>query len=401
MNARVFKIFKLFQLFRGVDFAGPVWAVFLLERGFSLPEVGIIEAVLHVGMLAAQIPTGALADTLGRRRMLVAAGFFTAVSQLGWVYAPGLPGVCVAAFISGISFALVMGSDEAYLFDALAHDDAEAHFPRMLGGMWAVFQFAGAISFVLGGLIAESFSRPLAFWLTAGCALIASVLATRLPDDRRGHAAAHGLRVAAGAVRALRRWPRLAALTVAWSLLWAAITTWWLYLPALLQDRGADDSTLGWVMGGMMLVGAGFGWLGGHLPGRVSLTWSMGLSLGLCAVGIALTPAFGTLAVTAAVVLIISGLPDIAYAPLSNYLQHNTESEYRATSMSIAESGFSIQMLWMFPLAGLVIDRAGWETALMLDGLLLGLAAALVVASQWLPGRLDEPEPAVPAPAAT
>jgi hypothetical protein len=69
--------------------------------------------------------------------------------------------------------------------------------------------------------------------------------------------------------------------------------------------------------------------------------------------------------------------------------------------MSIAESGFSIQMLWMFPLAGLVIDRAGWETALMLDGLLLGLAAALVVASQWLPGRLDEPEPAVPAPAAT
>jgi len=51
MNARVFKIFKLFQLFRGVDFAGPVWAVFLLERGFSLPEVGIIEAVLHVGKI--------------------------------------------------------------------------------------------------------------------------------------------------------------------------------------------------------------------------------------------------------------------------------------------------------------------------------------------------------------
>ena len=42
----------------------------------------------------------------------------------------------------------------AYLFDALAHDDAQAQFPRMLGGLWAVFQFASAISFLAGGLIA-------------------------------------------------------------------------------------------------------------------------------------------------------------------------------------------------------------------------------------------------------
>ena len=83
MNARVLTTFRFYQLFRGVDFAGAIWVPFLLERGFSLPQVGLIEAVLHVGMLGAQIPTGALADTLGRRRMLVAAGFFTAVSQLG------------------------------------------------------------------------------------------------------------------------------------------------------------------------------------------------------------------------------------------------------------------------------------------------------------------------------
>ena len=68
MNARVLTTFRFYQLFRGVDFAGAIWVPFLLERGFSLPQVGLIEAVLHVGMLGAQIPTGALADTLGRRR---------------------------------------------------------------------------------------------------------------------------------------------------------------------------------------------------------------------------------------------------------------------------------------------------------------------------------------------
>ena len=50
--------------------------------------------------------------------------------------------------------------------------------------------------------------------------------------------------------------------------------------------------------------------------------------------------------------MIVAGAPELVYVTLSTYLQHNTRSEYRATSMSIAEGGFSIQMLWLFPLAG-------------------------------------------------
>ncbi len=393
MNARVLTTFRFYQLFRGVDFAGAIWVPFLLERGFSLPQVGLIEAVLHVGMLGAQIPTGALADTLGRRRMLVAAGFFTAVSQLGWVYAPGLVGVCCAALVAGVSFALVMGSDEAYLFDALAHDDAEAHFPRMLGGLWAVFQFAAAISFVVGGYVADSISRELAFGMTAVCALVASAVALRLPDDRRGHSAAHGLRIARRAVVALRIWPRLGVLTIAWSLLWATVTVWWLYMPALLEQRGASDIQLGVLMGGMMFVGAGCGWLGGQLPGRVPIATVVAVCGGLLVAGIALTPVSGALAVTAVVAALAGGLPDLIYAPLSTELQSNTSSEFRATTMSIAESGFSIQMLWLFPAAGILVDRAGWGPALAMDAALLALAVGLVLVAGRLPGRLTEPEP--------
>ena len=192
MNARTLAVFRLYQLFNGILFSGPIWAVFLLSRGLSLTQFGIVEAVLHVGMLIAQVPTGALADALGRRRLLIAAGFFTAAAELGYVYAPGFALICLAGGIHGVAFALRTGADEAYLFDSLAHDDAQAQFPRMLGGLWAVFQFAGAISFMIGGLIA-TYSPPLAFWLTASCALAASAIATRLPDDARGEAR-HGVR---------------------------------------------------------------------------------------------------------------------------------------------------------------------------------------------------------------
>src|SRR5213592_3763755 len=214
MNARTLTVFRLYQFFNGIIFSGPIWAVFLLSRGLSLPQFGLVEAALHVGMLAAQVPTGALADALGRRKLLVAAGFFTAVGELGYVYAPGFGLICLAGAIHGVAFALRTGADEAYLFDALAHDDAEAQFPRMLGGLWAVFQFAGALSFVAGGLIA-TYSRPLAFWLTAGCSVIASAIALRLPDDSSGRVAAHSLRVAGHGLEALARSQRLAVLTFA------------------------------------------------------------------------------------------------------------------------------------------------------------------------------------------
>jgi MFS family permease len=384
MNARTLAVFRLYQLFNGIIFSGPIWAVFLLSRGLSLTQFGIVEAVLHVGMLIAQVPTGALADALGRRRLLVAAGFFTAAAELGYVYAPGFALICLAGGVHGVAFALRTGADEAYLFDSLAHDDAQAQFPRMLGGLWAVFQFAGAISFMAGGLIA-TYSQPLAFWLSATCALIASAIATRLPDDRRGRAA-HGVRVAVRGLSALRRSPRLGTLTLAWSVYWAAVTSWWFYAAPLFQDRGASNALLGAVLGGALLAGSGFSWIGGRIGERVSLSASVGTASLAAAVGLVAGVALPGLAVPVLLLMLIAGAPELVYVTLSTYLQHNTRSEYRATSMSIAEGCFSIQMLWLFPLTGYVIQHHGYRLGFGLCAALIVVGAGLFIGSQRLPG---------------
>jgi MFS family permease len=125
----------------------------------------------------------------------------------------------------------------------------------------------------------------------------------------------------------------------------------------------------------------------------VSIATVVAVCGGLLVAGIALTPASGALAVTALVAALAGGLPDVIYAPLSTELQANTSSEFRATTMSIAESGFSIQMLWLFPVAGIVADRAGWGAALTIDAALLAVAVGLVLVAGRLPGRLPEPEP--------
>ena len=92
------------------------------------------------------------------------------------------------------------------------------------------------------------------------------------------------------------------------------------------------------------------------------------------------------------VLVSVAGAPELVYVTLSTYLQHNTRSEFRATSMSIAEGCFSIQMLWLFPLVGYVVQHSGYGIGFGLCAGLMAAGAGLFIASQRLPGL--EPAPA-------
>ena len=80
----------------------------------------------------------------------------------------------------------------------------------------------------------------------------------------------------------------------------------------------------------------------------------------------------------------------MANSELSTYLQHNTRSEFRATSMSIAEGFFSIQMLWLFPLVGYLNSHNGYTAGYAVCSVLALVAGGMFIASQRLAG-LDQP----------
>ena len=91
--------------------------------------------------------------------------------------------------------------------------------------------------------------------------------------------------------------------------------------------------------------------------------------------------------------LVVAGLPELVYVTLSTYLQHNTRSAFRATSMSIAEGFFSIQMLWLFPLVGYLVARNGYVAGYAVCAAMSLLAAGLFIGSQRLAGLDHAAEP--------
>ncbi|MGH8909648.1 MAG: MFS transporter, partial [Egibacteraceae bacterium] len=90
-----------------------------------------------VGM-AAEVPSGALADRFSRRGALVASSVLQALGYVLWLTLPGFPAFAAGFVLWGLGGALVSGALEALLYDGLAAVGAEDRYALVQGRVTAV-----------------------------------------------------------------------------------------------------------------------------------------------------------------------------------------------------------------------------------------------------------------------
>lgn len=111
-----------------------------LERGVNLAELGALLAISGFVSLSLELPTGGLADTVGRRPLLVAAGAVAVASTAVFMLADGVLWFAVALVLQGTFRALDSGPLESWFVDTLHAANPEAtperglsHAATMLG----------------------------------------------------------------------------------------------------------------------------------------------------------------------------------------------------------------------------------------------------------------------------
>lgn len=121
--------------------AAAIWGVntlFLLDAGLDFFEVFVANAAFSAGMVVFEVPTGVVADTLGRRvSFLLSVSVLAATTLLYVGLAETGAGVVAFALVSvgmGLGFTFYSGAMEAWLVDALAvtghHGPLDAVFAR-------------------------------------------------------------------------------------------------------------------------------------------------------------------------------------------------------------------------------------------------------------------------------
>lgn len=130
--------FTLFRVFLSARFYYPVYALLFLDYGLTLGQFGILNGIWAATIVLLEVPSGALADTIGRRRLLVVAGVFMMIEMAVLLVAPiGGGGLLFALFVvnrvlSGAAEAAASGADEALAYDSLKAAGLENRWGKVL-----------------------------------------------------------------------------------------------------------------------------------------------------------------------------------------------------------------------------------------------------------------------------
>lgn len=155
-NARLFVFFRVLYNARAYY---PVLAIFFTDLGLTLDQFVMLNAVWAAAIFLLEVPSGALADTLGRKKLLVIASSIMVVEMGLLLVAPKDGGwvlllLCgLNRFLSGSSEAAASGADEAIAYDSLPEEDREQAWDAVLSSSmrWQAAGFIVAMS--LGGLL--------------------------------------------------------------------------------------------------------------------------------------------------------------------------------------------------------------------------------------------------------
>jgi MFS family permease len=130
--------FTLFRVFFSARFYYPVYALLFLDYGLTLGQFGLLNGIWAATIVLLEVPSGALADTIGRRRLLVVAGVCMLLEMAVLLIAPiGGGGWLFALFalnrvLSGAAEAAASGADEALAYDSLKAAGLESKWGLVL-----------------------------------------------------------------------------------------------------------------------------------------------------------------------------------------------------------------------------------------------------------------------------
>jgi MFS family permease len=167
-----------------------IWGIntlFLLDAGLSNFEAFAANAFFTVGMVIFEIPTGVVADTVGRKASYL-LGTITLSTTTGlywmlWLWHAPFVWWALVSVLLGLGFTFFSGAVEAWLVDALTATDYSGSLEAVFGRGLVVTGIAMFTGSVLGGVIAQATNLGVPFLARAGVLVLLFIFAFVVMKD--------------------------------------------------------------------------------------------------------------------------------------------------------------------------------------------------------------------------
>lgn len=150
---RQFIKFSAYGFLKNLRFFEPFLVLFFLEKGISYLEVGALYALREITVNILEIPTGAIADALGRRRTMVASFASYLVSFVVFLVGSSLPVFIVAMLFFSFGEAFRTGTHKAMIFTYLRLTGNERFKADYYGHTRGWSQIGSAVSAAIAAAI--------------------------------------------------------------------------------------------------------------------------------------------------------------------------------------------------------------------------------------------------------
>lgn len=368
--------FIAFRVLFNARFYYPVFALLFLDFGLTLSEFSMSNLIWAVTIVALEVPSGALADVIGRKRLVVLAALLMILEMGVLLIAQPDTGTtllllfCLNRFLSGAGEAMASGADEALAYDSLEEQGLADRWSEVLEWQTRLSSIAFFIAMLIGAAAydpevlnraagwlgwevwltkADTLKFPI--WLTFANAILALLAALSLKDSVDKSESPEGNPWHKVVQVGKRLWNRHEMLVVilaavlfdqaARASLTMSSKTFWAY--------GIGEAWFGVIGASMALVGAFLSGPARRLADNGSRSQVFWILVGLSLVGLAGQATFGSV-VGLLFVVCLSAVMSLNSFFASFYLNRVADSGERATLLSFkglcCNIGFGVVSLY-------------------------------------------------------
>ncbi len=147
----------LFKFLLQMHFFGGVLIPFFTDwGGITFTQVMVLESIYVLAIVFLEIPTGAVADFLGRKTSLTLSAVTMIVAAIVYSLTPSFMLFVIAEIIWAIGHTLLSGADQAMIYDSLKTMKSEKQSKKIFGRFESFPLLAIIVAAPLGSLIAAT-----------------------------------------------------------------------------------------------------------------------------------------------------------------------------------------------------------------------------------------------------
>lgn len=147
-------IYSAFFVLAGFVLNRGVFLLFLAEKGMSVTEIALYQALFNIATVVLELPTGLVGDFFGKKFSIQVGVLLLFFHTAGMLLLSG-PFLVVLSLVEALAYSLQSGSEQALLYEIVRNSGQEERFLTINARLLAAQSIATGVAIVLGSFIAQ------------------------------------------------------------------------------------------------------------------------------------------------------------------------------------------------------------------------------------------------------